>query len=86
MSTPALSKRLITARAVGHRYGGRHPRTVKEWAKRGIIPPPCATIAGKHYWDEEQLDRADRERTALAGSQPKPSKAAQSKSHETVPE
>jgi 2-keto-4-pentenoate hydratase len=40
MLTNAPSKKLINTRAVGERYGGRHPRTIKRWWMEGVIPPP----------------------------------------------
>jgi hypothetical protein len=64
MLTHAPSKKLINTRAVGLRYGGRHPRTVKRWVQQGVIPPPDQTINNRHYWDELALDRHDRERVA----------------------
>ena len=64
MRTREPPKRLINTRAVGERYGGRHPRTIKRWWQRGVIPPPDQTINNRHYWDEAALDRHDRERVA----------------------
>ena len=64
MLNPEPTKRLITTRGVGERYGGRHPRTVKRWWQQGVIPPPDQTIRNRHYWDEAALDRHDRQRVA----------------------
>jgi DNA-binding transcriptional MerR regulator len=64
LQTKTPPKRLITTRAVAERYGGCHPRTVKRWWARGVIPPPDQTINGRHYWYEDGLDRHDRERVA----------------------
>jgi DNA-binding transcriptional MerR regulator len=64
IQTHAPAKRLISTRAVGERYGGLHPRTVKRWWQQGVIPKPTTTIKGRHYWDESALDRHDRERVA----------------------
>jgi hypothetical protein len=66
----------LSTRAVGQRYGGKHPRTVKRWSDRGVIPPPDQTIQNRHYWDEAALDRHDRQRVAerAAATSPTPNK------------
>jgi hypothetical protein len=64
MSTLTPQRRLIGTRAVGQRYGGKHPRTIKRWWQQGVIPPPDQTIQNRHYWDEAALDRHDRQRVA----------------------
>ena len=51
MLTHAPPKRLINTRAVGERYGGRHPRTVKRWCAAGCnsrrpIRPSTIAITG----------------------------------------
>lgn len=71
MSTPQSAKRLIGTRAVGQRYGGKHPRTVKRWKDQGVIPPPDLRINGRDYWDETTLDHHDRTLVA-AGADRKP--------------
>ena len=64
----------ITTRTVAERYGGRHPRTIKRWWQRGVIPPPDQTINNRHYWDEAGLDRHDRERVADRAKTPEQGK------------
>ena len=64
MSTTAPHKRLIDRRGVGRRYGGKHPRTVKRWVDRGVLPPPDAHINNRDYWDEDKLDHHDRQLVA----------------------
>jgi DNA-binding transcriptional MerR regulator len=64
MLTHESPKRLITTRAVGQRYGGCHPRTVKRWWQQGIIPAPTLTIRNRHYWDEAALEQHDRQLVA----------------------
>lgn len=62
MNVPS-QKRFIDKRAVGRRYGGRHPRTVDRWVKGKVIPPPDQVINDRPYWDEDNLDAHDRQRT-----------------------
>jgi DNA-binding transcriptional MerR regulator len=64
MSTPTSSRRLLNRRAVGQRYGGKHPRTIRRWKDAGVIPPPDAVVNGREYWDEDKLDCHDRQRVA----------------------
>jgi hypothetical protein len=63
----AQTKQYLGKRAVGQRYGGRHPRTVKRWVKVGVLPPPDQLIRSRPYWAVETLDLHDRQRTIQAG-------------------
>jgi hypothetical protein len=64
MSASASKRRLIGTRAVGARYGDKHPRTIKRWVTAGVIPPPDLSIKNRHYWYEDALDRHDRQLVA----------------------
>src|SRR5262245_21065998 len=39
-------------------------RTVDRWVNTGILPPPAMRIKGVRYWDEAELEAADRARMA----------------------
>jgi DNA-binding transcriptional MerR regulator len=64
MSPLTPQRRFLGTRAVGQRYGGKSPRTIKRWWEKGVIPPPDQTIKNRHYWDEAALDHHDRQRVA----------------------
>jgi hypothetical protein len=64
MSPLAPQKKLLNRRAVGQRYGGKHPRTIKRWVDAGVIPPPDACIQNRDYWSEDKLDHHDRQSVA----------------------
>ena len=68
MSALTSSRRLIDRRAVGQRYGGKHPRTIKRWVDQGVIPPPDLNIKNRDYWYEDALDRHDRQLVAARGA------------------
>jgi hypothetical protein len=75
MSSPIPQKKLLDRRAVGQRYGGKHPRTIKRWVDAGVIPPPDLNIRDRDYWYEDALDRHDRElvaERAAAANTPRP--------------
>jgi hypothetical protein len=75
MPAPTPQRRLLNRRAVGQRYGGKHPRTVKRWVDRRVIPPPDLSIQNRDYWYEDALDRHDRElvaERAAASNTPRP--------------
>jgi hypothetical protein len=78
MSNSTSPRRLLDRRAVGARYGNRHSRTVKRWVDAGMLPKPATVIAGREYWDEDQLDRHDRARVAerAAANSPTPARRA----------
>jgi hypothetical protein len=71
MSAPTSSRRLLNRRAVGQRYGGKHPRTIKRWVDRGVIPPPDLNIQDRDYWYEDGLDRHDRQLVTERAATPK---------------
>jgi hypothetical protein len=71
MSAPTSSRRLLNRRAVGQRYGGKHPRTIKRWVDRGVIPPPDLNIQDRDYWYEDGLDRHDRQLVAASAGTPR---------------
>jgi hypothetical protein len=75
MSPLTPQRRLLGRRAVGARYGGKHSRTIKRWKDAGVIPPPDAVVNGREYWDEDKLDRHDRqlvaERAAASSGTPR---------------
>jgi hypothetical protein len=60
MPTSTPQRHLLSRRAVGQRYGGKHPRTVKRWTDKGVIPPPDLNIQNRDYWYDDTLDRHDR--------------------------
>jgi len=64
MSTPTSHRKLVGRRAVGKRYGDKHPRTIKRWVDAGVIPPPDLNIRNRDYWYEDKLDQHDRQRVA----------------------
>ena len=68
LTTTTPTKKYLNTRAVGRRYGGRDPKTIKRWVKKHVLPPPDQNICGHDYWDEDNLDRHDRERTIEAGA------------------
>ena len=49
-----------TKRAVGARYGGKHPRTIKRWTLAGVFPKPDLVLNGRELWSDETLDQYDR--------------------------
>ena len=64
MSTLTEHRRLIGKRAVGQRYGGKHPRTITRWVDQGVIPPPDLNIKNRDYWYEDGLEQHDRQLVA----------------------
>jgi hypothetical protein len=66
---PPLERWAMDRRAVGRHYGGKHPRTMKRWQDRGILPPPDFEVNGRGYWWSDTIAELDRQRTiALAAS------------------
>jgi DNA-binding transcriptional MerR regulator len=55
-----MSKRLLAIRAMCARYGDIADRTIDRWTTAGILPKPLV-INGRRYWDEEELERRERE-------------------------
>jgi DNA-binding transcriptional MerR regulator len=55
-----MSKRLLPIRAMCARYGDVADRTIDRWTAAGILPPPLV-INHRRYWDEEELERRERE-------------------------
>jgi hypothetical protein len=43
------------------RYG-RTPRTINEWKRKKILPPPDMTIQDRDYWYQETIETNERER------------------------
>ena len=70
MST-SPNRRLLGKRSVGQRYGDKHPRTVKRWVDKGVIPPPDLNINNRDYWYEDRLEEHDRQLVAERASRPK---------------
>jgi hypothetical protein len=70
MSTSSPQRRLLGRTAVGARYGGKNPRTIKRWKDAGLLPPPDAVVNNREYWFEDKLDTHDRQRAAEALSKP----------------
>ncbi|WP_049735627.1 helix-turn-helix transcriptional regulator [Rhizobium ecuadorense] len=54
-----MAKKFITRAQVRKRYGGISDMTITRWLRAGRIPEP-ALIANRHYFDEDELDEADR--------------------------
>jgi predicted site-specific integrase-resolvase len=67
--------RRLTARRLCERYDVV-VRTIDRWLEQGILPPPLI-INGRRYWDEEEIERSERERmtrrNAAANNPPSPS-------------
>jgi hypothetical protein len=64
MSTSTPQRKLLGRRAVGKRYGDKHPRTIKRWVDAGVFPPADIRIQNREYWYEDALDRHDRKLVA----------------------
>ena len=64
MSPLKSHRHLLGTRAVGQRYGGKHPRTIKRWVDQGVIPPPALNIKSRAYWYEDVLEQHDRQLVA----------------------
>jgi predicted DNA-binding transcriptional regulator AlpA len=56
------SRRYLRKRQVQERYNLRSPKTIDDWVKRGILPPPLRK-GRTVLWDEGLLDRHDRRHT-----------------------
>jgi DNA-binding transcriptional MerR regulator len=54
----------LTSRALQQRYGVVD-RTIDRWTEAGILPEPMR-INKVRYWDEQEIERLDRERSAKA--------------------
>jgi predicted site-specific integrase-resolvase len=54
-----MSKRLLPIKPTCARYGVVD-RTIDRWTKAGILPEPLV-INRRRYWDEEELERRERE-------------------------
>jgi hypothetical protein len=59
MQDNAPTRRKLTIRALCERYGNITPRTVSRWLAVGILPQPLF-IANRRYWDEEEIEAAER--------------------------
>ncbi len=33
------------------------PDTITDWARKGIIPPPCSTLGARERWDWDEVQR-----------------------------
>jgi hypothetical protein len=49
------------------RYG-RTARTINEWKRKGILPPPDMTIQERDYWKPETIEANERERFSAKAS------------------
>ena len=65
MSDKRLRKRKLTSRMLCERYNVV-ARTIDRWTVAGILPQPMY-INGYRYWDEEQVEQRDRQRTVHEG-------------------
>jgi predicted site-specific integrase-resolvase len=54
-----MGKRYLTQPQLRERYGGISDMTVWRWVRDGRIPGP-ALFANRKYFDEDELDEADR--------------------------
>jgi predicted DNA-binding transcriptional regulator AlpA len=54
--------RKLTSRALQHRYGVVD-RTIDRWVETGILPVPLR-INKIRYWDEAEIETAERKRMA----------------------
>jgi predicted DNA-binding transcriptional regulator AlpA len=61
--TPVQNRKLPT-RALCERYGIT-TRTIDRWVEAGVLPQPFR-INRARYWDEAELEAADRARMAAA--------------------
>jgi DNA-binding transcriptional MerR regulator len=63
----AQMKHLDPVEVVRERYGGKSIRTIDRWVEAGLLPKPLY-IAGKRFWDREELDRIDEARKSGTGA------------------
>jgi DNA-binding transcriptional MerR regulator len=63
-----MSKRLLPIRATCARYGDVADRTIDRWTQSGILPKPLV-INHRRYWDEEELERREREGMGRKGGE-----------------
>jgi hypothetical protein len=84
VTSTGLSKsgRNLPMRGVCERYGGVSDRTVDRWIISGIIPPPCMRINNMRYWDEAQLEAADRARMSAPAKTRKPPPVRKTKNNQ----
>jgi predicted DNA-binding transcriptional regulator AlpA len=61
MSGPNPQNRKLTARALCERYGVVS-KTIDRWTETGILPQPMR-INRYRYWDLNEVERRDRERS-----------------------
>ena len=61
--TSTVDRRFVSTSMVAKRYGV-HMRSIARWVARGVIPPPAFNINNRHYWNQAELDRHDRQRVA----------------------
>jgi hypothetical protein len=54
-------RRLVRARGLRARYDDVCDRTISRWVEAGVLPAPLV-INNVRFWDEDELDRPDRER------------------------
>jgi predicted DNA-binding transcriptional regulator AlpA len=58
------SKKYLRKKQVRERYGGISNDTVRRLVNQGRLPPPVfPTGTNRPFWDEEELDAADRRNT-----------------------
>ncbi|NEJ06249.1 MULTISPECIES: helix-turn-helix transcriptional regulator [Rhizobium] len=69
-----MGKRYLTQPQLKERYGGISDMTVWRWVRLGRISPP-ALYGNRNYFDEDELDEADRRAKAeYRRAQAEPSK------------
>jgi hypothetical protein len=61
--------RKLAIRRVMERYG-ICDRTVDRWVAAGVLPPHAMRINNVRYWDEAELEAADRERMTTQARPP----------------
>jgi predicted DNA-binding transcriptional regulator AlpA len=57
-----MTRKLITCRVLQQRYGVSD-RTIDRWLETGILPEPLR-INKVRYWDEAEIETAERKRMA----------------------
>ena len=54
-----MSSRKLDINAMRARYGDKAERTITRWTEVGILPQPIY-INNRRYWDEEEVEAAER--------------------------
>ena len=61
------TKQLLRGVHLSVRYG-RSERTINNWKRKKILPPPDVTINGLDYWYPETIEANERERLSAKPS------------------